>query len=86
MELFVFRISIPITTDTGYCWMWIMVIPPIMGVKAQSIVGETVNVMSDVLDVVAYTGWTVTAKLQDTIGALSAPGRSGSLPRRLSIQ
>jgi len=63
-----------------------MVMLPIMGVKAQCIVGETVNVISDVLEVVAYTGWTVTAKLQDTIGALSAPGRCGSPPRRLSIQ
>jgi len=60
--------------------------PPIMGAKAQSIVGETVNVMSDVLEVVAYTGWAVAAKLQDTIGALSAPGRCGSPPRRLSTQ
>jgi len=57
-----------------------------MGAKAQSIVGEMVNVMSDVLEVVAYTGWAVAAKLQDTIGALSAPGRCGSPPRRLSTQ
>ena len=60
--------------------------PSIMGVKAKSIVGETVNVMSDVLEVVAYTEWTVTAALQDTIGALSAPGVCGCPLRRLSIQ